>query len=112
MTFKLLKVSGGSMLPQYKDGDFVLVSRIPVLLGWLAPGNVIVFESKDFGAMIKIVDSLSSDGKEMTVKGAHPLSVDSHTIGTVRKEDVTGKVIWHFRKAKRSREKQALKGAE
>lgn len=98
MIVKLLKVSGNSLLPHFRDGDFVLVSGIPVRMGMLEPGNVIVFESKNFGTMIKVVDSLSSDGKEITVKGTHPCSVAGRTIGPVKRSDVIGKVILHFRR--------------
>lgn len=101
MMFKVLRVSGSSLLPQFKDGDFVLVSKIPVLMGRLTTGDVIAFDSRQFGTMIKVVDSLSADGKAMSVKGTHPLSVDSRTIGPVSKTDIIGKVIWHVRKPRR-----------
>lgn len=97
---KLVKVSGNSLLPKYRDGDFVVVSRIPVILGMLAPGDAVTFETKDYGTMIKIVDSVSPDGMQLVVKGIHPLSVDSRQIGPVSKRNVTGKVIWHIKKLK------------
>ena len=96
--FRILKVSGNSLFPEYRDGDFVVVSKIPVLMGRLDRGNIIAFNSSQFGTMIKIVDSLSADGSTMTVKGTHPMSVDSRTIGPVSTRDIIGKVIWHVRR--------------
>jgi phage repressor protein C with HTH and peptisase S24 domain len=96
--FKVLRVSGNSLSPEYADGDYVLLSRIPVLAGLLAPGDVIAFENDEFGVMIKLVDSISTDGTEITVKGTHPLSVDSGRFGPVKRKRVIGKVIRHIKK--------------
>jgi phage repressor protein C with HTH and peptisase S24 domain len=95
--FKVLRVSGNSLSPEYKDGDYVLSSRIPVLAGFLAPGDAIVFENDEFGTMIKLIDSISTDGTEIRVKGTHPLSVDSGRLGPVTRKRVIGKVIWHIK---------------
>lgn len=95
---RLLKVSGNSLWPRYRDGDYVLVSKIPVLLGMLARGHVIAFETRDYETMIKMVDSFSPDGRSICVRGTHPLSVDSRSFGPVPVKDVIGKVIWHFRR--------------
>jgi hypothetical protein len=98
MMLRLVRVSGNSLWPRYRDGDFIVISRIPVLLGMIAPGNVIAFKTKDFGTMIKMVDSISPDRGSIHVRGTHPLSVDSRTIGPVSMKDVIGRVIWHVRK--------------
>ncbi len=98
--FKVLRLTGNSLLPEYRDGDYVVLSKIPVLIGMLAAGDVIVFETKEFGTVVKVIDAISTDGAHITVKGTHPLSVDSARIGPVSRKSVIGKVIWHIRRPK------------
>lgn len=96
--FKLLKVSGPSLLPAYRDGDFVLVSKIPYLFGRVRRGDVVVFRHSVYGAMIKIVDSVTPGADEIRVVGTHEYSIDSNDFGVISKKDIVGKVIWHIKK--------------
>jgi signal peptidase I len=93
---KLLKVSGDSLLPVYRDGDFVLVSKIPYLFGPVRPGDVIAFQHQVYGTMIKQVENVL-DRDALWVVGTHAFSVDSRRFGPVRLRDVLGKVIWHIK---------------
>ena len=95
---KLLKVSGSSLLPVYRDGDFVLVCKIPILFDRLKPGDTVAFYHPEHGLLIKKVSAISSGGDQITVLGNHPLSVDSRSIGPVQREKLLGKVIAHIRK--------------
>jgi signal peptidase I len=95
---KLLKVSGDSLLPMYRHGDFVLVSKIPYFLGPITPGDVIVFRHKVYGTMIKKVQSVVPDKGEIYVVGNHENSVDSRQFGAINKRDVVGKVIGHIKR--------------
>lgn len=95
---KLLKVSGDSLLPTYRDGDFVLLSKIPYLFAPISQGDVIAFRNQTYGTMIKKVQSVLPDKDEIRVVGTHEHSVDSRRFGAISKKDVLGKVIWHVKK--------------
>ena len=93
--FRLLKIRGQSLVPDVKDGDFVLVSKIPILLNCLRPGDVVAFHHPSYGTMIKKIDTISPDRKDITVIGSHPLSVDSRQFGPIDRAAIIGKVILH-----------------
>lgn len=94
---KLLKVTGSSLEPRYREGDFVLVSKIPFYFRQLRPGDVIVFERPPYGMMIKFVEWVASPGNEIYVTGIGARSVDSRQFGPLQRHTVLGKVIWHIR---------------
>lgn len=95
---KLLKVSGNSLSPTYRDGDFVLVSKIPYLFGSIREGDIVAFRHDAYGTMIKQVQSVSSNKDEIFVIGTQENSVDSRRFGAIRSRNMLGKVIWHKRK--------------
>lgn len=93
-----MKVTGESLSPVYRDGDFVLINKIPFFLKKIKKGDIIVFDHKTYGRMIKKVDKVALDTGEIYVIGTHAQSVDSREFGPIHKEAVLGKVIWHIRK--------------
>ena len=95
---KLFKVSGDSLLPAYRDGDFVLASKIPYLFSAVQGGDVVVFRHQVYGTMIKVIDSIIPDTGEIRVVGIHDHSVDSREFGSIRRRDILGKVIWHIKR--------------
>ena len=95
---KLFKVSGDSLLPTYRQGDFVLASKIPYLFGTVQRGDVIVFRHRAYGPLIKTVASVAPEADEIRVIGTHDHSVDSREFGAIRRGDILGKVIWHIKK--------------
>jgi signal peptidase I len=97
---RILKVIEESLAPEFQQGDFVLVSKIPFLFISPSPGDVIAFHQPGYGLMIKRIQNLSPDGG-VNVIGNNPESVDSRVFGTVRREDFIGKVIWHIRKPRK-----------
>lgn len=94
---QIVKVTGNSLSPEYQDGDFVLVVKIPIFLRSIHPGDTIVFYQIAYGEMIKHVDHLDDQGELIYVRGLHPDSMDSRQFGPISKRDVVGKVIWHIR---------------
>jgi signal peptidase I len=94
---RLIKVSGHSLEPVYRDGDFVLVSKVPILFGKLKTGDVVVLEHKAYGLMIKMVDRMDLQADRIYVIGLHEDSMDSRTFGPVGKKDLAGKVLYHIR---------------
>ena len=94
---RLLRVNGNSLQPNYQEGDFVLVAKIPFLMGKLQRGDVVAFYHPDYGTMIKRVDHIPSEKDEIYVTGTHEYSVDSRDFGPIQRSAVIGKVIWHIR---------------
>jgi len=93
--FRFLKVEGNSLLPRYREGDYVLVASTPFPSGRIKPGNVVAFRHPTHGTLIKLVESAGAGGYH--VVGTHPHSVDSRQFGPVRPEALIGKVLWHLR---------------
>jgi signal peptidase I len=94
---KLLKISGDSLTPDYQDGDFVIISKIPFFFKPPTHGDVVAFHQPGYGLLIKRIESIRPNG-EVDVIGSHPESIDSRVFGAIRREDILGKVVWHIRK--------------
>jgi len=95
---RLLKVSGQSLTPGFQEGDFVIIVKIPLFLHPYKIGDVVVFTHPLYGNMIKRVQTVSVQNKEVFVTGSHPNSMDSHQFGAIRQTSILGKVIWHIKK--------------
>jgi signal peptidase I len=95
---KLLKVTGASLEPDYQDGDFVLISKIPFFFVPVQAGDVIVFHHEIYGTLIKRIERLVPEQNGYYVLGTRQDSIDSRVIGVIAKKDVIGKVIWHISK--------------
>ena len=95
---RLIKVTGDSLLPTYKEGDFVLIAKIPFFTSRPKQGDIIVFRHEIYGKMIKKVDRVNGESNELFVVGTHDDSLDSRQLGAVKQKDVIGKVIWHIPK--------------
>lgn len=91
-------MSGDSLTPEYREGDFVIITKIPFFLYQLKVGDVVAFRHPDYGTLIKKVAAISAGGDEIFVIGTHEHSVDSRHFGTLQRADLMGKVIWHIRK--------------
>lgn len=96
MLLQIIKVSGRSLDPAYRDGDFVLVSAIPILLSGLRPGDAVVFQHPRLGRLIKLVERLEAGGRSVYVVGLDAFSSDSRTFGAIPRRLIEGKVIGHF----------------
>jgi nickel-type superoxide dismutase maturation protease len=94
---KILRISGRSLEPEYQDGDYVLVSKIPLFFRRARRGDVVAFQKPPYGLLIKRVEYLTPAG-ELFVLGNHAASTDSLQFGPVRKQDLLGKVIGHIQK--------------
>jgi signal peptidase I len=96
--FRIHKVTGDSMLPDFREGDFVLIGTAPLFLKRLKVGDTIVFQHKLYGTLIKRIASFDAETAEVYVEGTSPESLDSRRLGTIRRENIRGKVIAHFSK--------------
>ncbi len=96
---RALRIRGDSLAPEFAQGDFVLVSKIPYFLSPPSPGDVIAFQQPGYGLLIKRIQNLLQNG-EINVIGNHAESVDSRVFGPVRLDHILGKVIWHIHKSR------------
>jgi signal peptidase I len=87
------------MLPEYKEGDFVVINKIPFFLRRLSKGDAIIFTHEYYGILIKKIDYVLPGG-EFFVVGNHANSLDSTKLGNIPLSAIKGKVTWHIRKPK------------
>ena len=92
--FQVLRIRGESMSPEYQSGDFVLLMKF--FRGKIRIGDIIVFENKMYGTLIKCVEKVTDEG--IYVVGTGENSLDSRRLGPVKPDAVQGKVIWHIRR--------------
>lgn len=93
--FRILRVTGDSLSPDFQEGDFVVLATSPFLSS-LKPGDVVVFEHATYGTLIKRVTHALPG--EVYVAGTHEHSLDSRRLGPIERSTIRGKVIWHIRK--------------
>jgi len=93
-----IKVTGSSLSPEFKEGDFVLTSKIPLFFGLIKAGEIVVLDHPDLGRLIKRVKWVDRETKEVFVIGTHENSIDSRQFGPVKYSDLTGKVFLHIPK--------------
>jgi signal peptidase I len=105
---RILRISGNSLVPDFQEGDFVLVCKIPFFFGRLKPGDIVAFRHPDYGTLIKRVAALVP-GDRLFVLGTGLHSVDSRRFGPIVRESVIGRVVWHIRRpdSTRSQKKPA-----
>jgi len=94
---RIIKVKGVSLFPEYRDGDFVIISKIPIYLNRLKSGDTVVFHHQIYGRMIKIVEAVLKDGS-VKVSGHDPDSLDSRQLGNIPRNILVGKVLFHIKK--------------
>lgn len=81
------------MSPEYQSGDFVFLK---IFGNGFKKDDVIVFENRLYGILIKRIDKITDDG--IYVLGTGKNSLDSRRLGPVNPNSVQGKVIWHIRR--------------
>ena len=94
--FRLIMVTGDSLSPSYREGDYVVVTTIPFLLRRVKAGDTIVFHSDTYGLMIKRVEIVENGQERIYVVGINPNSVDSRWFGPIERKVIKGKVVWHI----------------
>lgn len=99
--FRIIKVTGESLSPSFRDGDYVLIITAPLFINRIRKGDIIVFDHDDYGRVIKMVERLDQTTGEIFVIGTHEHSVDSSKLGLIRKKSIIGKVILHIPRPKR-----------
>jgi signal peptidase I len=95
---RLLKISGPSLAPEFRDGEFVVAVKFPFRFRPPRLGSVIVFRQPAYGLLIKRVTAIDPARREFQVAGNQPASVDSTVFGPVPFEHYLGTVVWHLRR--------------
>jgi signal peptidase I len=96
--FRLLKVRGNSLSPDFCEGDYVLTLRVPFPTVKIKVGDVITFTQPGYGTLIKRVRRILDGEHKFDVRGRLTESSDSRDFGPIAPEQVTGKVIWHSKR--------------
>jgi phage repressor protein C with HTH and peptisase S24 domain len=90
---KLLKISGDSLYPFYKNGQRVLCRKVflstPIYID-----DAVVFEKESYGLMIKKVKKIKN--KSYFVEGTNPYSIDSRDFGYLDAKELKYKVLFKF----------------
>lgn len=89
----LFKVSGHSLFPLFQEGQRVFCIKV-FSFSSLKISDVVVFEKKPHGLMIKQIKSI--DEKGYFVQGTDAFSIDSRNFGTIAKENLKYKVLFKF----------------
>ena len=84
------------MSPDFQDGDFVIIVTARFILERLKVGDTIIFHDKYYGTLIKRIATFDPDTSGYYVEGTRVDSLDSSRLGTIRRENIKGKVIAHF----------------
>ena len=102
-----VKVAGNSMLPAYRDGDWLLVSWLSGSPGLAAVGDSIVGkavvverEERPGIFLVKRVQKLQSE--KYWVEGDSIESTDSRTWGWVAPHEIIGVVLFRYKRGKKS----------
>ena len=101
--FGTVKVSGGSMLPAYRDGDWLLVSWFPAGLTPIRAerilGKVVVIEREERPGIFLVKRLQKSHGGIYWVQGDNDESTDSRTWGWIPPNEIVGVVLFRYKKS-------------
>jgi phage repressor protein C with HTH and peptisase S24 domain len=91
---KILKIKGDSLFPEFRDGDFVVIAKSPLFIKKLIQGDIIAFQHKKYGVLIKKILDVSEQG--INVIGNLEESIDSRVFGRIQPDTIIGKVVLHI----------------
>lgn len=90
----LYKITGASMAPNYRDGDYVITCA---RRGY-NPGDVVALKHPHLGLLIKRIAAYT-DANHLLLQGDNTEHSTSTTaMGAVKTSDILGKVCWRIRK--------------
>lgn len=92
--FRLVKIKGDSMWPDYCHNDYVALGR----WRWraLAVGDDVVCNHAEFGLILKRIQHIGPNGLRLT--GLNARSTASGRLGNIQEQAVMGRVLWHVRR--------------
>jgi signal peptidase I len=104
--FGTVKVAGGSMLPAYRDGDWLFVSWLDTAPGLEAVGNslvskVVVVEREERPGIFLVKRVQKFHAGNYWVQGDNEESTDSRTWGWIPANEVVGVVLIRIKKSRK-----------
>ena len=107
--FGTVKVSGSSMVPTFKDGDWLLVSWFPAGLTPLVAerilGKVVVVEREERPGIFLVKRLQKSHGGNFWVQGDNDESTDSRTWGWIPGNEIVGVVRMRIKKTRTNKKR-------
>ncbi len=95
MPFGIFKVTGESMLPGLRCGDYVFARKRPKQL---LAGDLVVVDHDRFGVIVKRIKAALGNN-QYTLIGDNPsVSTSSEAIGVIGRNHVVGKVIFRIKR--------------
>ncbi|HIC78920.1 MAG TPA: hypothetical protein EYP02_07015 [Sulfurovum sp.] len=88
--FKLLKISGNSLYPFFKDGQRVLCRKL-YANSTLRVNDTVVIHKKPYGLIAKKITIINLN--KFYLRGNSPDSIDSRDFGYIDKEDLKYKIL-------------------
>ena len=103
--FGTVKVTGQSMLPAYRDGDWLLVSWLDAVPDSETTGNsliskVVVIEREERPGIFLVKRVQKSHAGNYWVEGDNSESTDSRTWGWIAPSEIVGRVLFRYRRNK------------
>jgi nickel-type superoxide dismutase maturation protease len=102
--FGTVKVSGSSMAPTFKDGDWLLVSWFPAGLPPVVAermlGKVVVVEREERPGIFLVKRLQKSHAGNFWVQGDSDESTDSRSWGWIPANEVVGVVLFRYHKGR------------
>lgn len=102
--FRTIAVSGNSMSPTYNDGDWLLLKSIVRVDAKGAPrfiGKVVLVERESYPGILLIKRVKRVDGNQIWVEGDNSdASTDSRDWGAITPEEIVGRVLARYKRAK------------
>ena len=92
----LYKVKDKSMQPNFKEGDFIIVNRLAYIFKKPSIGDVVVVNRSN-KIILKRITSVSNE-KYFVVGDNKIASKDSRSFGTIDKDSIIGKVMFHIKR--------------
>jgi nickel-type superoxide dismutase maturation protease len=91
----LVRIGGNSMLPAYREGDFVLVDAGAYVDLPPRPGDVVLVAHpyQTNVRMVKRVQSITPEGRVFVVGDNPGESTDSRSFGPLRPSQIVGKLM-------------------
>lgn len=90
----ICKISGDSMLPHYKDGDYVVY--LSALFGAnYSIGQCVVVQHADYGLIIKRIAKVR-EHHNYGLKSESGNGLNEQQLGVVHRGQIKGRVIWHI----------------
>ncbi len=104
--FGTVKVSGSSIAPTFKDGDWLLVSWFPAGLTPVVAermlGKVVVVEREERPGIFLVKRLQKSHGGNFWVQGDSDESTDSRSWGWIPANEVVGVVLFRYKKNRKA----------